>query len=104
VPAFARIVSRARLQEEAEAAVEKLYKILPRQLFTTKIQAKTIGRIIASRTLKALRKDVTGYLYGGDISRKRKLWEQQKEGKKRLKERGRINIPPAVFLKMIKKE
>jgi len=106
VPAFTRIVSRARLQEEAEAAVEKLYKILPRQLFTTKIQAKTLGRIIASRTLKALRKDVTGYLYGGDITRKRKLWEQQKEGKKRLKERGRgqVNIPAAVFLKMIKKE
>ncbi|TSC67396.1 MAG: GTP-binding protein LepA [Parcubacteria group bacterium Gr01-1014_73] len=104
VPAFARIVSRARLQEEAEAAVEKLYKILPRQLFTAKIQAKALGRIIASRTLKALRKDVTGYLYGGDISRKRKLWEQQKEGKKRLKEQGRVNIPPAVFLKMIKKE
>ncbi|KKT74966.1 MAG: Elongation factor 4 [Parcubacteria group bacterium GW2011_GWB1_44_7] len=104
VPAFARIVSRARLQEEAEAAVEKLYKILPRQLFTAKIQAKALGRIIASRTLKALRKDVTGYLYGGDITRKRKLWEQQKEGKKRLKEQGRVNIPPAVFLKMIKKE
>ncbi|MEK7526961.1 MAG: translation elongation factor 4, partial [Patescibacteria group bacterium] len=94
VPAFARIVSRARLQEEAEAAVEKLYKILPRQLFTAKIQAKALGRIIASRTLKALRKDVTGYLYGGDISRKRKLWEQQKEGKKRLKEQGKVNIPP----------
>ncbi|MEK7108012.1 MAG: translation elongation factor 4 [Patescibacteria group bacterium] len=104
VPAFARIVSRARLQEEAEAAVEKLYKILPRQLFTAKIQAKALGRIIASRTLKALRKDVTGYLYGGDISRKRKLWEQQKEGKKRLKEQGKVNIPPTVFLKMIKKD
>lgn len=106
VPAFARIISRRRLQEEADAAVEKLYKILPRQMFTTKIQAKALGRIIASRTLKAMRKDVTGYLYGGDITRKRKLWEQQKEGKKRLKEqgRGRVNIPPAVFLKMIKKD
>lgn len=104
VPAFAKIVSRARLQEEAEAAVEKLYKILPRQLFTTKIQAKALGRIIASRALKARRKDVTGYLYGGDITRKRKLWEQQKEGKKRLKEQGRVNIPAAVFLKMIKKD
>jgi len=79
VPAFARIVSRARLQEEAEAAVEKLYKILPRQLFTAKIQAKALGRIIASRTLKALRKDVTGYLYGGDVTRKRKLLERQKK-------------------------
>ncbi len=104
VSAFAKVVSRARLQEEAEASVEKLYKILPRQLFTTKIQAKALGRIIASRTLKAMRKDVTGYLYGGDITRKRKLWEQQKEGKKRLKERGKVNIPPAVFLKMIKKD
>jgi len=106
VPAFARIISRRRLQEEADATVEKLYKILPRQMFTTKIQAKALGRIIASRTLKAMRKDVTGYLYGGDITRKRKLWEQQKEGKKRLKEqgKGRVNIPPAVFLKMIKKD
>jgi GTP-binding protein LepA len=102
IPAFTRIVARRLLEIEAEAAVEKLYKILPRQLFTTKIQAKALGRIIASRTLPALRKDVTGYLYGGDITRKKKLWEKQKAGKKRLKERGRAHIPEEVFVKMMK--
>lgn len=103
VPAFSRIVSRARLEEEAEEVVEKLYKILPKQLFSSKIQAKALGRIIASRTTSAMRKDVTGYLYGGDISRKKKLWKQQKEGKKRLQERGKVNIPHEVFIKMMKK-
>ncbi len=102
VPAFSRIVSRKRMEIEAESAVEKLYRILPKQLFATKIQGTALGRIIASRTISALRKDVTGYLYGGDITRKRKLWEKQKEGKKRMKDRGRVNIPHDVFLKMIK--
>ncbi len=103
VPAFSRIVSRRRVEEEAEAAVEKLYGILPRQLFTTKIQGKALGRIISSRTVRAMAKDVTGYLYGGDRTRKMKLWQQQKEGKKRLKEqgRGRVRIPHEVFIKMV---
>jgi len=101
VPAFSRIVSRQRVEIEAEAAAEKLYKILPRQLFAAKIQAKALGRIISSRTVRALQKDVTGYLYGGDRTRKMKLWQKQKEGKKRLKESGRVRIPPEVFLKMI---
>jgi len=106
VPAFSRIVSRRRVEKEAEDVVEKLYKHLPRQLFATKIQGKAMGRIISSRTLSALKKDVTGYLYGGDISRKKKLWQQQKEGKKRLKERGvgNVTIPHDVFLKMMKSE
>jgi GTP-binding protein LepA len=102
VPAFARVVSKARVQEEAERAVHKLHGILPKQLFTTKIQGQALGRILASETLSALRKDVTGYLYGGDITRKKKLWEKQKEGKKRLKERGVVQIPHDVFLKMVK--
>jgi GTP-binding protein LepA len=82
--------------------VEKLFDILPRQLFAVKIQAQALGRIISSRTLSALKKDVTGYLYGGDRTRKMKLWQQQKEGKKRLKERGSVNIPQDVFIKMMK--
>ncbi len=102
VPAFARIVSKSRVQEEAEKAVEKLYNVLPRQLFVTKIQGQALGRILSSRTMAALKKDVTGYLYGGDITRKKKLWEKQKEGKKRMKERGVVNIPHDVFLKMVK--
>lgn len=104
VPAFTRIVAREKAYDEAEKAVEKLERILPKQLFVTKIQGKAHGRILASRTLAALKRDVTGHLYGGDISRKKKLWEQQKEGKKRLLERGQgsINIPQDVFVKMMR--
>jgi len=106
VPAFSRVVSRKRVEEESEIAVEKLSSILPRQLFTTKIQAKALGRIISSRTLSAMRKDVTGYLYGGDVTRKMKLLEKQKKGKKKLKAlgRGNVNIPQDVFLKMMRNE
>lgn len=102
VAAFTRIVARRRVQEEAEKAVEKLHGILPKQLFTTKIQAKAQGRIISSKTMSAMRKDVTGYLYGGDVTRKKKLLEKQKKGKKKMKERGRVNIPQDVFMKMMK--
>jgi GTP-binding protein LepA len=103
VPAFARVVARRRMEEEAEKMVEKLHSILPKQLFNTKIQAKIQGRIISSRTLSAMRKDVTGYLYGGDVSRKKKLLEKQKRGKKKLLERGtgKVNIPEEVFMKMV---
>ncbi len=102
-PAFSKIVPRARAQKEAEETVEKLYKILPRALFALKIQAAVSGRILASRALRAMAKDVTGHLYGGDRSRKMKLWKKQKEGKKKLRARGDYQIPPAVFLKMIRK-
>ncbi len=102
VPAFARIVARRRAEEEAGKLVEKLHETLPRQLFSTKIQAKALGRIISSRTLSALRKDVTGHLYGGDVTRKRKLLEKQKKGKKKMKERGKVHIPHDVFMKMMK--
>jgi GTP-binding protein LepA len=102
VVAFTRVVSKKRVEEEAEDAVEKLYNVLPRQLFVVKIQGKALGRIISSRTLSAMRKDVTGYLYGGDITRKMKLLEKQKKGKKKMKARGKVNIPHEVFLKMMK--
>lgn len=102
VPAFARIVSKRRVQTEAEAIVEKLEKLLPRQLFELKIQAKTMGRIIAARRLSAMRKDVTGYLYGGDVTRKKKLLEKQKKGKKRMLARGKVDIPQDVFLKVVR--
>ena len=103
VPAFSKIVPRIKVEEEAFRSVEKLYKIIPQELFSLKIQAKAGGRILASRTLKALRKDVTGYLYGGDRTRKMKLWKKQKEGKKRLQEEARFTIPADVFVKMIRK-
>jgi GTP-binding protein LepA len=102
VPAFARIVSRRRVQLEAEQLVEKLEKLLPKQLFELKIQAKTNGRIIASRRKSAMRKDVTGYLYGGDITRKMKLLEKQKRGKKKMLARGKVDIPHDVFLKVVR--
>jgi GTP-binding protein LepA len=104
VPAFARVVSKRRVQEEAEKAVKKLHTVLPRQMFLTKIQGRALGRIISSETLSALRKDVTQHMYGGDITRKMKLREKQKEGKKKMKERGKVNIPHDVFLKMMKAE
>ena len=102
VPALSRIVSYSRIQKEAKEAVEKLAQLLPRALFTIKIQAKGLGRILASRSISALKKDVTGYLYGGDRTRKMKLWQKQKKGKKKLKERGKVNIPHEVFIKMIR--
>ena len=106
VPAFARVVARRRAQEEGENMVEKLHNMLPKQLFTTKIQARVQGRIISSRTLSAMRKDVTGYLYGGDVSRKNKLLDKQKRGKKKMLERGRgkVHIPEEVFMKMVRVE
>ena len=104
VPAFSRVVGLRRAEIEAKAVVEKLYTTLPRQMFVTKIQAKAMGRIISSRTLSAMKKDVTGYLYGGDITRKMKLREKQKRGKKRMLEHGKVNIPQDVFMKMVKSD
>jgi len=101
VPAFSRIVSGVKIQREAEELAEKLKKILPRALFSIKIQVRGLGRILASRSLPALKKNVTGHLYGGDRSRKMKLWQKQKKGKKRLKEMGKVNIPHDVFVRMV---
>ena len=105
VPAFTRVIARRRANEEAEAAVEKLHEIMPRQMFEMKIQGYAVGRIIASKTIKAYMKDVTQHMYGGDITRKMKLREKQKKGKKKMADRGfgKVNIPHDVFLKMMKK-
>ncbi len=102
VPAFSRVVSKKRIEEEAEESVEKLHKILPRQMFSLKIQGQALGRIISSRSISGMKKDVTQHMYGGDITRKMKLREKQKKGKKKMKERGRVNIPQDVFLKMMR--
>lgn len=105
VPAFTRVIARRRAVEEAETAVEKLHEVMPRQMFEMKIQGYALGRILASKTIKAFMKDVTQHMYGGDITRKMKLREKQKEGKKKMASRGRgkVNIPHDVFLKMMKK-
>jgi GTP-binding protein LepA len=102
VPAFARIVSKRRVQAEADQLVEKLEELLPRQMFELKIQAVCGGRIIASRRKSAMRKDVTQHMYGGDITRKMKLREKQKKGKKKMLARGKIDIPHEVFLKVVR--
>lgn len=104
VPAFTRVVSSARAYEDAKAAVEKLYGILPRQMFATKIQGVALGRILSSQTLSALSKDVTQHMYGGDITRKMKLREKQKKGKKKMLNRGKVNIPGEVFMKMVRSD
>jgi GTP-binding protein LepA len=106
VIAFTKVVSRRRLEEEAKISVERLHKVLPRQMFTLKIQGKAQGRIIASETLTGMQKNVTQHMYGGDRTRKMKLWEKQKEGKKKMKElgRGNVNIPQDVFIKMMKSD
>ncbi|HMO78092.1 MAG TPA: translation elongation factor 4 [Candidatus Paceibacterota bacterium] len=106
ITAFSRVVGARRAEFDARATVEKLYDNLPRQQYVTKIQAKVRGKIIASKTLSALKKDVTGYLYGGDITRKMKLLQKQKKGKKKALElgKGRVNIPQDVFMKMVKSD
>lgn len=103
-PAFSRIVSKRRVDEEGREMVTKLKELLPKQLFVVKIQAKSQGRIIAGEKISAMRKDVTGYLYGGDITRKMKLLEKQKKGKKKALARGKVTIPHEVFMKVMRAE
>ncbi len=105
VDAFARMVPRRDAQSEGKRVVEKLKEVLPRQNFTVAIQAAIGGKVIARETLSAYRKDVTGYLYGGDFSRKKKLLEKQKRGKKKAMEmgKGKMAIPSQVFLAVLKK-
>lgn len=104
VPAFTRITSRRRVEPEGRQMVARLKELMPRQLIVVKLQAQALSRIIASETLSAMRKDVTGYLYGGDVTRKKKLLEKQKKGKKKMQKLGKVNIPSEVFLKMMTQE
>jgi len=103
IEAFSRIVPRQKAPAEGRALVEKLKEVLPSQLFAVSLQAAVGGKIIARENISAQRKDVTGYLYGGDYTRKRKLLEKQKRGKKRMAKSGRVNIPQEVFLKVLKR-
>lgn len=103
VEPFSKIVPRVQTERIGRAIVEKLKEVIPPQLFTVALQAAVGGKIIARESIKARRKDVTGYLYGGDITRKKKLLEKQKRGKERMKAEGRVNIPQKVFLEMLKK-
>jgi len=100
--AFSTIVPKEKAFEEGKSMVKKLKKVLPSQLFSVPLQAIVRGKVIARETIRAKRKDVTASLYGGDVTRKRKLLERQKRGKKELKEKGRVHIPSKIFLEMFK--
>ncbi len=97
-PAFSKVVPKEKAHEEGKALVSKLKESLPSQQFSVALQAVIGGKVIARETIRARRKDVTGYLYGGDYSRKRKLLEKQKKGKKLLKQKGSVRIPTKTFL------
>jgi GTP-binding protein LepA len=100
--AFSKIVSNERAFKEGKRIVTKLKEVMPPQLFAVALQAAISGKIVARETISARRKDVIAPLYGGDYTRKRKLLEKQKKGKKELKEKGEVRISPQVFLQMFK--
>jgi GTP-binding protein LepA len=102
IEAFSLLVHKEKMETKARAVVEKLKELTPRQMFEVSIQAAIGAKIVASERVSALRKNVTAKCYGGDITRKRKLWERQKEGKKKLKQFGNVTLPQGAFLEVLR--
>jgi len=103
IDSLAQVVERKEAEELGKKMVEKLKKIIPKQMFEVSIQAAVGAKVLARENLSAMKKDVIGYLYGGDRTRKDKLLKKQKEGKKKMKALGRVNVPSSVFLDLMKK-